>query len=330
MTEPAPNADIVPGAVAVVLAAGKSTRMKSALPKVVHEICGRPMIEYVLDAGRAAGVKRTIVVVGHAADVVRELLSGYSDVVFALQSEQKGTGHAVMMCREQLAGHAGPVLVLAGDTPLLRSETLRGLLDDLRQQRAACVIGTAVTDASEGLGRIVRDGSGEFLRIVEQKDATPEERAIREINTGCYAFDGPSLLWALEQIRPNNKQNEYYLTDCPAVLKGAGKRVIAARRFDIVEAIGVNTRVQLAEVERSIQKMALERLMLAGVTVVAPEMTYIDPRAQIGAETIIYPFTTITGPAVIGHNCRIGPHALVHGALQVPDNTIIPAYGAVS
>ncbi len=140
-----------------------------------------------------------------------------------------------MMCREHLAHHTGPVFVLAGDTPLLRSESLEGLLQDLSVNRAACVIGTAVTEANEGLGRIVRDASGEFVRIVEQKDASPEERAITEINTGCYAFDGPSLLWALERIRPNNKQNEYYLTDCPTLLKQAGKRVVAARRFDFAE-----------------------------------------------------------------------------------------------
>jgi bifunctional UDP-N-acetylglucosamine pyrophosphorylase / glucosamine-1-phosphate N-acetyltransferase len=330
MTREATQSGAAGDAIAVVLAAGKSTRMKSLLPKVVHEICGRPMIEYVLEAVRQAGVKRTIMVVGHGADIVRSLLSAEPDVDFAMQTEQKGTGHAVMMCRELLAQHTGPVFVLAGDTPLLRSESLRGLLDDLTANRAACVIGTAVTQANEGLGRIVRDGSGDFVRIVEQKDATPAERAITEINTGCYAFDGPSLLWALDRIRPNNTQNEYYLTDCPAALKQAGKRVVAAPRFDVHEAIGVNTRVQLADVERSIQIRAREALLLAGVTIVAPEMTYVDPRAEVGAETIIYPFTVITGAAIIGRNCRIGPHALVHGPVEVADNTIIPAFGAVS
>jgi bifunctional UDP-N-acetylglucosamine pyrophosphorylase/glucosamine-1-phosphate N-acetyltransferase len=330
MTPEGSENDSPGNAVAVVLAAGKSTRMKSLLPKVVHEICGRPMMEYVLAAVREAGVRRTILVVGHGADIVRGLLAGEKDIEYAVQSEQKGTGHAVMMCREHLAHHTGPIFVLAGDTPLLRSESLEGLLQDLSANRAACVIGTAVTEANEGLGRIVRDASGEFVRIVEQKDASPEERAITEINTGCYAFDGPSLLWALERIRPNNKQNEYYLTDCPTLLKEAGKRVVAARRFDFAEALGVNTRVQLAQVERAIQTRAQEALMLAGVTIVAPEMTYIDPRCEVGAETIIYPFTSITGAAVIGRNCRIGPHALVHGPVEVADNTIIPAYGAVS
>ena len=330
MSRAATRAELVDGATAVILAAGKSTRMKSALPKVVHEICGRPMIEYVLDAARGAGIKRMIVVVGHAADVVQGLLAGQDDVTFALQAEQKGTGHAVMMCREQLAGHQGPVFVLYGDMPLLRSESLNLLLDDLLENRAACVIGTAITDANEGLGRIVRGPSGAFLRIVEQKDAGPDELAIREINTGCYVFDGPSLLWALERIRPNNKQNEYYLTDCPALLKGAGNGVVATPRFDIAEALGVNTRVQLAQVERSIQESTHEKLMLAGVTIVVPEMTFIDPRVQIGAETIVYPFSVITGAGCDRRNCRIGPHALVHGPVQVPDNTIIPAFASVS
>jgi|HubBroStandDraft_6_1064221.scaffolds.fasta_scaffold39956_2 bifunctional UDP-N-acetylglucosamine pyrophosphorylase/glucosamine-1-phosphate N-acetyltransferase len=318
------------GRIAIILAAGKSTRMKSVLPKVAHELCGRPIVEYVLNAVRGAGVGRTIMVVGHGADIVRSLLSAEPDVDFAVQSEQRGTGHAAMMCREHLAGHEGPVFVLNGDTPLLRSESLLGLLDEMITNQAVCAIGTAVTNANDGLGRIVRDASGEFMRIVEQKDASPEERKITEINTGCYAFDGPSLLWSFDRIRPNNKQNEYYLTDGPAVLKESGKRVLAAPRFDIEEAMGVNTRVQLAEVERSIQKRTQESLMLSGVTIVSPEMTYIDPRTQVGTETVIYPFTSITGPAVIGRNCRIGPHALVHGPVQIADNTIIPAFGAVS
>jgi bifunctional UDP-N-acetylglucosamine pyrophosphorylase/glucosamine-1-phosphate N-acetyltransferase len=317
-------------ALAIILAAGKSTRMKSALPKVVHEVCGRPMVEYVIDAVRAAGVRRIVLVVGHGAETVQNLFADQPGIEFSLQAEQRGTGHAVMMCRQHLSGVEGPVFVLNGDIPLVKSASLTGLLRDQLESRASCVIGSAVTDASEGLGRIVRDTNGAFLRIVEHKDAAPAELAIREINTGSYAFDGPALLWALDHIRPNNVQKEYYLTDCPSVLKDAGRTVIASPRFDFREAMGVNTRAQLADVERSIQNETQQALMAEGVTIVAPEMTYIDPRARIGAETIIYPFTTITGPAAIGRNCRIGPHALVHGPVQVPDNTIIPAFGVVS
>ncbi|GAB4143705.1 MAG: NTP transferase domain-containing protein [Planctomycetaceae bacterium] len=234
--------------VAVILAAGKGTRMKSPLPKVLHKIHGRPMVEYVLDAARDAGVRRIVIVVGHEADRVQEALAGQRDIEFALQSEQLGTGHAVMMCKQQLLGHQGPVLVLAGDTPLLKANSLSGLIEELRAENAACVIGTAVTDANQGLGRVVRDSQNQFVKIVEQKDATSEEAEIREINTGCYAFDCQLLLGALDKIRPANQQAEYYLTDCPAILKEEGHRVLAARRFDIREAMGVNTPEQLAEV----------------------------------------------------------------------------------
>lgn len=237
-------------AVAVILAAGKSKRMQSDTPKVLHPACGRPIVEYVLDAARQAGCTRLVVVVGHQADVVRAALAHHADVEFALQAEQLGTGHAVMMAREQLADHQGPVLVLTGDTPLLRAKSLRGLLDEQRAHAAACVVGTARTAQNEGLGRIVRDAGGKFLRIVEQKDATPQEQAITEINTGCFAFDGPALFQALDQVRPNNVQSEYYLTDCAEILGAAGKNVRAACTFDIVEALGVNTPEQLAEVER--------------------------------------------------------------------------------
>jgi len=219
--------------VAIVLAAGKSTRMKSAVPKVLHELFGRPMIEYVLDAVRAAGVRRTVVIVGHQAEMVRQALLHHADLRFALQAEQRGTGHAVMMAAEALADHDGPALVLAGDTPLLQGSSLTGLLDEQRRHAAACVIGTAVTDANQGLGRVVRDAAGNFLRIVEQKDATPEEAAIREINTGCYAVDCRLLFESLQKVRPDNSQGEYYLTDVPAVLKAAGKTVVAAPRFTI-------------------------------------------------------------------------------------------------
>lgn len=224
--------------------------MQSDLAKVLHPACGRPMVEHVLDAAREAGVARMIVIVGHQADRVQEALSSHADVEFALQTEQLGTGHAVMMARPQLEGHDGPVLVLAGDTPLLRARSLGRLLDEQQRAQAACVVGTATTEQNEGLGRIVRDVNGEFLRIVEQKDATPEERAIQEINTGCFAFHGPDLLEALSQVRTNNQQGEYYLTDCAEILRAMGRPVVAACCFDIAEAMGVNTLEQLAEVER--------------------------------------------------------------------------------
>lgn len=227
--------------------------MKSELPKVLHEVHGRPMVDYVLDAARGAGAARLVVIVGHQAQTVRDRLGHHPDVEFVLQAEQLGTGHAVQMCAPQLAEHDGPVLVLAGDTPLLKAGSLAGLLEEQQQQSAACVVGTANTSNNEGLGRIVRDASGGFVRIVEQKDATPEEAAIEEINTGCYVFDSQSLLTALGQLRPDNSQGELYLTDCPAALLAAGKTVVASCRLDIQEAMGVNTPEQLAEVARLLE-----------------------------------------------------------------------------
>jgi bifunctional UDP-N-acetylglucosamine pyrophosphorylase/glucosamine-1-phosphate N-acetyltransferase len=242
--------------VAIILAAGKGTRMKSELPKVMHPACGRPMIEHVLGAARSAGVQRLVVVVGYQAESVRDGLALHRDVEFAVQAEQKGTGHAVQMCAEQLANHDGPVLILAGDTPLLRGESLAALLAELRDQQAACVIGTAITGNNFGLGRIVRSAMGEFLKIVEQKDTTPAEAAISEINAGCYAFDNRLLFQALTQIQPNNSQGEYYLTDVPAILKSGGHRVIAAPKLTIEEAMGVNTPEQLADVEAILRRRA--------------------------------------------------------------------------
>lgn len=239
---------------AVILAAGKSTRMKSELPKVLHPILGRPMIDYVLDAARSAGCEKIVVIVGHKAEEVKAALSHHPDVEFALQADQKGTGHAVMMSADNLAEHDGPVLVLAGDTPLLKGSSLSRLLEVQQQQNAACVVGTAITEANEGLGRIVRDTNGSFLRIVEQKDATPEEAAILEINTGCFAFDGRQLFKALNQVRPNNNQAEYYLTDCAEILLKDGETVLAETAFNIQEALGVNTQEQLAEVADILQQ----------------------------------------------------------------------------
>ena len=307
--------------VAVILAAGKSTRMKSAVPKVIHEIFGRPMIDYVLDATREAGVERIVIVVGHEADRVKAALAHHPDVGFAMQTEQHGTGHAVMMCREQLADHDGPVLVLAGDTPLLKGESLKALVKEQTRHKAGAVIGTAETEANQGLGRIVRDAHGEFKAIVEQKDATPEQQAIREINTGCYAFDCQPLLSALTRLETNNTQGEYYLTDCPAIMKTDGLPVRASRSFDILEAMGVNTRIQLSEVRKAIQNRTLESLMLSGVTIIAPEQTSIDPGATIGRDTVIHPFTTIEGAVSIGENSEIGPHTVIRGPVNLPAGT---------
>lgn len=235
---------------AIILAAGKGTRMNSELPKVAHEASGRPLITYVLDAARMAGAQRLILVVGFRHEIVRELLAEYPNVEFVLQEEQLGTGHAVMMARRQLSEIPGSVFVLNGDMPLIRANSLEALKSSRENHAASCVVGTAITSHNKGLGRIVRNTEGEFLRIVEERDATPEEKAITEINTGCFVFNAPDLLTALDEIRPENEQAEYYLTDCAAILRSQGKVVRAEPCFEIQEALGVNTPDQLAEVER--------------------------------------------------------------------------------
>jgi len=227
--------------------------MKSELPKVLIEVCGRPMIDYVLDALDATQVDRVLVVVGYRADLVREALSGRPRVRFIEQTEQLGTGHAVMVCRESLAGHEGAVLIVTGDSPLAQSDSLRTLLDEFDRDRPACLIGTAHKDNPHGLGRIVRDERGEFERIVEEKDASDAQRRITEVNMSCYVFASPDLLFALERIRPANTQAEYYLTDCPGVLKAAGRHVRALPILKPIETLSINTRDELAAVEAALR-----------------------------------------------------------------------------
>jgi len=236
---------------AVVLAAGQGTRMKSDLPKVLVPVCGRPMIEYVLDTLQSAGIDEIIAVVGYRADLVRETLASRR-LTFVEQTQQLGTGHAVMMCREALVGHAGPVMVVAGDSPMLQRESAERLFAEYDRLHPACILGTATKDDPSGLGRIVRDAKGDFLEIVEQKDATPEQQKIREVNMSTYVFHGPDLLLALDQLKNENAQQEYYLTDCPGILRDAGKAVLALNVLKPVESLSINTVEELAVVERVI------------------------------------------------------------------------------
>ncbi len=222
------------GPVAIILAAGQGKRMKSEKAKVLHEVCGQPMIRYVVDAARGAGAKTIVVVVGYAADQIRAYLQGEPDILFATQTEQLGTGHAVKSCRPLLAGYDGPALILVGDEPLLRPQPLADLLERQQLDQAACLLGTTVLDDPTGFGRILRDSAGRFLRIVEERDCTPEERALKEVNPSCYVFELPGLWDALDQIGTSNAQGEYYLTDAPEHLKtwaqGLGDQRPAARR----------------------------------------------------------------------------------------------------
>lgn len=240
--------------IAIVLAAGKGTRMKSDLPKVLARACGRPLIEYVLETLHEVGVRRTIVVVGYRADDVKDAVGDFPNVEFALQTEQRGTGHAVMMCRDQIADFHGPVIIVTGDSPMLQADSLRQLLDAFRRSGAACVMGTLIHDQPAGLGRIIRDSAGNFRGIVEEKDASDAQRQIREVNMSTYVFDCRGLIDSLDRLTNNNRQGEYYITDVPAILLGRGLDVRALPVLKPCEAFSVNTLEDLEIVEREIER----------------------------------------------------------------------------
>ena len=314
------------GPVAIILAAGQGKRMKSKRAKVLHEVCGRPMIHYVVDAARGAGAKTIIIVIGYAADQVRQYFHGALDILFATQTEQLGTGHAVKVCRPLLTEYEGPSMVLVGDEPLLRPQPLADLLDRQRVDQAACLLGTAVMEDPMGFGRILRDSAGRFLRIVEERDCTPEERAIKEVNPSCYVFKLPELWDALDQINTGNAQGEYYLTDAPEHLMTMGKKVVALNVLQADDVLGINTRQHLAFAGATMQARIQDHWMTEGVTIVDPRNTYIDGRASIGADTIIYPFTVISGTVEIGSRCRIGPHAHLREGTILNDEVEIGAF----
>jgi len=239
-------------AMAVVLAAGKGTRMKSDLPKVLCEAAGRPLVSYVNDALRKAGVGKLVVVVGYKAELVKETLGGDPDIDFATQAEQLGTGHAVMVCREQIKDHDGPIVVVAGDSPMLQSDSIAALLAEYDATKPACVLGTLIHENPTGLGRIVRDADKKFVGIVEEKDATDEQKAIAEVNMSTYVFDCQKMLGVLDRLTDDNSQNEYYITDVPSILLGDGEDVRALAVLKPIEALSVNTVEHLKAVEEAL------------------------------------------------------------------------------
>jgi bifunctional UDP-N-acetylglucosamine pyrophosphorylase / glucosamine-1-phosphate N-acetyltransferase len=314
------------GPVAIILAAGQGKRMKSEKAKVLHEVCGQPMIRYVVDAARGAGAKTIVVVVGYAADQIREYLRDEPDILFATQTEQLGTGHAVKICRSSLADYQGPALVLVGDEPLLRPQPLADLFERQDHDQAACLLGTAIMDDPMGFGRILRDSAGRFLRIVEERDCTPEERALSEVNPSCYVFELPGLWDALDQIGTSNAQGEYYLTDAPEHLKNMGRKVLALNVLRADDVLGVNTRQHLAQAGAIMQSRIQDHWMTEGVSIVDPRNTYIDGRASIGADTIVYPFTVITGAVKIGSQCRVGPLTHLRDGTVLDDGVEVGAF----
>lgn len=241
---------------AIVLAAGRGERMRSTLPKVLVPVCGRPMIDYVLNALQAAGIGTAVVVVGHEAAKVRAHLEDRRGVEFAYQLQPLGTADAVRSCRERISRHCGPVLVVTGDSPTVRPGTLRALVEEFRRCEAACVMGTGYREKPEGLGRIIRDAAGEFSAIVEDRDANSAQRAIKEVNLSYYVFDPQALVWALERIGNRNQQKQYYLTDVPGMLRARGDRVVALPVLQGAETLSINTPEELAEVEAALEQQA--------------------------------------------------------------------------
>ena len=291
--------------VTIILAAGKGTRMKSAHPKVLHKVAGKPMISHVLRAAKEAGSERAIAVIGYGSEEVRSQIGNEAE--FALQQEQLGTGHAVRQVQPLLEGYDGAVMVLCGDTPLLTGELLRRLYDSHLESGAKATVLTAIMPDATGYGRIVRESDGSVSKIVEHKDATIEERDIKEINSGIYCFDSQSLFSALAEVTNDNAQGEYYLPDVLAILKGRGEKIWAVATADYEATLGINSREQLAAAEKVLRRRKRQELMAAGVTLMDPDTTFVDADVTVGRDTIIYPGVWLEGNTSIGENCLIGP-----------------------
>jgi len=294
---------------AIVLAAGKGTRMKSRLPKVLHELCGRSLLDHVLETLRASGVDDACIVI---SPDLREHVEA-SGLRYAVQEPQRGTGHAVQIALESLAEEDAPILVVSADMPLLPVALIEGVISGRQEQDADLALLTARVPLPSSFGRIVRD-RGVVARIVEQRDATPAEQQIDEVNAGVYCFKASSLRRVIKDLRPNNAQSEFYLTDCVALLAQSGARLQSFEAQDYREVMGVNTRVELAKARALLQQRILERHMLAGVTIVDPATTSVDVTVTMEPDTVIHPQSHIHGRSVVGKNCVIGPGSVIMNA----------------
>lgn len=301
----------------LILAAGLGTRMKSRRAKVLHELAGRPLIAHVLRAATSLNPSSIITVVGHQAEdvekAVREAAARLSETAtapqpelhFALQTEQRGTGHAVMAAREILKTRTAPLIVTAGDVPMMQGAMLQRLVEKHNAEQNDATVLTVMMEDPFGYGRIIRDAEGRYLRCVEQKDGTPEELAVKEINVSIYCFNSAALVSALDSLTTDNAQGEYYLTDVPQILMRQGKRLGVFCYENADEVRGINTRVELAELERQLREKKLRELMLAGVTVLDPATTYVHQDVEIGQDTILYPQVSIEGRSAIGAGCAV-------------------------
>lgn len=293
-------------AAAIVLAAGAGTRMKSKKPKVAHEVLGKPLVRWVVDAARAAGVEHVVSVVGHAREQVEPLVADTQTVV---QAEQNGTAGAVAVCAEALADFDGSLVVLSGDCPLITAGTIARLIEERERAQAAVVVLSMELDDPFGYGRIVRDADGAVERIVEQKDASPEEAAVRECNSGFYCFDARALFDALQQVDDDNAQGEFYLTDVLEICRAAGRPVLALACDDASECLGVNSRIQLAEASKHLQRRINRAHMAAGVTMTDPDQVWIGPDAVIERDVELLPQTFLMGATRVGEDSVIGPNS---------------------
>lgn len=315
--------------VAIILAAGVSSRMNTKLPKVLHEVCGRPMLAYVLDACREVGISKIYAVVGYGAEQVEKYFADDTDITWIHQNEQKGTAHAVLCCKEHLEDFDGETLVLCGDMPLVRAETLKTLIDKHESGNSATTLATAILDDPAGYGRIARDAYGNIQGIVEHSDCSTEQLAIKEINPSYYLFDNKVLFEALDKVEPNNVKNEYYITDALSIIIASGHKVLAVTAVQPQAAMGVNSREQLSEASKIMQRRIQQELMVKGVTIVDPDNTWIDARAIIGQDTVIEPFTYIHGETKIGKSCRIGPFAYLRHGTELGDDVVLGVFTEV-
>jgi bifunctional UDP-N-acetylglucosamine pyrophosphorylase/glucosamine-1-phosphate N-acetyltransferase len=299
---------------AIVLAAGQGKRMKSKLYKVLHPVGGKPMVGHVVDTLDHIEVSRTLVVVGYGAEAVQNYLG--ERVEYVLQEQQLGTGHAVLQAQAALGKEAGLTIVICGDTPLIQESSLQEMINLHEQTGAAATVMTAIMDQPAGYGRIIRKADGSVSHIVEQKDCTPEEALVQEINTGTYCFDNHLLFEALGHVKNDNAQKEYYLPDVIRILAGQGKGIQAYLLEDSSESIGVNDRTALAEAEQLLKRRINRQHMISGVTLIDPEHTYIEKDVRIGADTVILPGTILRGNTVIGEGCTLGPNT------EITDSTV--------
>ena len=310
---------------AIILAAGKGTRMKSRHPKVVHKVCGKEMVNHVIDVSKKSGVQDVVVILGHGSETVKESIP--SDSLIAMQTEQLGTGHAVKMAKEYINDN-DTIVVLCGDTPLVQEDTLRRLFAYHVEKGYVSTVLTTKVDNPTGYGRIIRDNHEDLLKIVEQKDASEEEKLVNEINSGIYCFDGKSLREALDLIDNNNAQGEYYLTDTIKIMRDRGQKVGAYNGSTIEELMGVNSRVELSKAEEIMRKRINTSHMVNGVTIIDVNSTYIESDVEIGNDTIVYPGAMLKGNTKIGSNCIIGMNCSISNSTigdytEVESSTIV-------